>query len=711
MVADRLLDGLNQAQLEAVTAPAGRLVVVAGAGSGKTRVLTRRIAWRVTRGETDPNRVLALTFTRRAGAELRQRQRRLGLRDTVPAGTFHSFALSQLRQRWAEKRTVPPTLINSKVRLLSQICRAPAGVAMVDVAAEIEWARARLVQPDDYPVAAAGAGRTPPADAEFIVEAMAVYQREKRRKRLVDFDDLLALAVRDLQADPDYAEAVRWRHRHFYVDEFQDVNPLQYQLLTEWLGGRDDLFLVGDPRQAIYGWNGADPGLMHRLMADGDTTTIELRYNYRSTPQVLGLANAALNTPGFVADGAPAPSWAGSSAAANNASRLGPLEGHKPDGPAPVLRHYENDRAEAAGVAEAVRSANAAGHRYRQQAVLVRTNAQLALIEQELAAVGIPSQVRSGAGPLGSPEVKQVLRSIARDGIDLVKQLEELDVHLEETADDVAPSAVERHSNLAALSRLIHEFLIMDPAPSGPGFLAWLNTLAGGDVDRGDDAVDLVTFHGAKGLEWPVVHVAGLEDGFVPIVYAETVDQLAEEQRLLYVALTRAEEHLNLSWAQQRMFGTKTVGRQPSPIVEVLAAEIEQLGGTALAPDWRAHIARSRQAIDSSISPDAAVDPAERVKKTYDELVRWRARKARAGQVPPHVIVSDQILRLVAEHRPSTIGQLATVTDLRPAKLTRFGQDLLDTVHQVASHRVPGLGGPDDGAGPRRSTRGDQPMS
>ncbi len=663
---ERLLDGLNHAQLEAVTAPAGRVVVVAGAGSGKTRVLTRRIAWRVAQGDTDPNRVLALTFTRRAAAELRQRQRRLGLRDSVPAGTFHSFALTQLRQRWSEKRTVPPTLISSKVRLLSQVCRVPAGVTVADVAGEIEWARARLVEAEDYPAAAASAGRTPPVDAQFVAEAITTYQREKRRKRVVDFDDLLALAIRDLRADPDYAEAVRWRHRHFYVDEFQDVNPLQYQLLQEWLGDRDDLFLVGDPRQAIYGWNGADPGLMRRLMTESHTTTIELRDNYRSTPQVLGLAHAALSA-----------TMHGSNGATSGPSmKLGPLEGHKPDGPAPTMSRYESDRAEAVGVAEAVRLANSAGFRYQQQAVLVRTNAQLALIEQELSAMRIPAQVRSGSGPLGSPEVKQVLRSIARDGIDLVKQLEDLDTQLEENAGEAAPSIIERQGNLAALSRLIHEFLSLDPLPTGPGFLAWLNTLGGGDVDRDADAVDLVTFHGAKGLEWPVVHVAGLEEGYVPMVYAETPEQLAEEQRLVYVALTRAEDQLNLSYADQRTFGTKTVGRQPSPLIEPLTAEIKELGGTALAPDWRSHISRSRQAIGGTTG---ATDPATKsTQNTYNELVQWRARKARAGQVPPHVIVSDQTLRAVAEHRPTSIAQLAAVTDLRPTKLTRFGQELLD---------------------------------
>lgn len=678
---DQLLDGLNQAQISAVTAPPGRVLVIAGAGSGKTRVLTRRIAWRIARGETDPNRVLALTFTRKAAIELRDRQRRLGLRDRVPAGTFHSFALSQLRQRWDERRTVAPTLVNSKIRFLARVCRPPSGVELPDVVAEIEWARARLIEPDDYGSAARAAGRVPPVAPEFIAELMVDYQKEKRRKRVVDFDDLLELAIRDLRADPDYGAAVRWRHRHFYVDEFQDVNPLQHALLTEWLGDRDDLFLVGDPRQSIYAWNGADPELMNSMIGADDIITVHLRDNYRSTPQVLGLADTVLEA---------GSGWGGPSGSAAEDSTL---IGHRPDGPAPTLTRYDSDRAEAVGIAEAVRLANAGGYRYSQQAVLVRTNAQLALIEQELGALRIPSRVRSGPGPLGSPEVKAVLSAVGRQGIDLVQQLEELDQQLSGQNDIVpvpsdgeavspmaAAGQLDRHNNLAALSRLIHDYLSTEPVPTGPGFLAWLTTVNGSDVEADGEAIDLVTFHGAKGLEWPVVHVAGLEDGFVPIVYATTRSQLAEELRLLYVALTRAEESLNLSWAAKRTFGTKTVGRDAAPIVARLGAAIERVGGSSITPDWRSHIARSRQAIDDNRNPEQERTPTLGADDIYAELRRWRERKARAGQVPPHVIVSDRALRAVADNQPTTMGRLAAVADLRPAKLSRFGPEILEIV-------------------------------
>lgn len=646
--AHRLLDGLNESQVEAVTAEGGPVVVLAGAGSGKTRVLTRRIAWRILRGETDPNRVLTLTFTRKAAAELRERQHRLGLRDRVPAGTFHGIALTQLRQRWNERRTIPPTLLDRKIRFVAQLASLPKGVEITEVVSEIDWARARLIAPEDYHAAALAAGRTPPLAAGDMAELMVRYQQEKRRKRVVDFDDLLTLAIRDLRADTDYAEAVRWRHRHFYVDEFQDVNPLQEALLREWVGDRTDTFVVGDPNQAIYGWNGADPGLLTSVAAKPSTTVIELNDNYRSTPQVLRLAGATIGV-------------------ANGSN----LRAHQADGPPPTLTSYGTERAEAEGVADAIQQARGWGGHWRDQAVLVRTNAQLVVIEQTLTERRIPCRLRSGPGPLGSPEVRAELKAIGRDGIDLIGRLEELDERLAALAEEQTNLAVDRYNNLAALSGLVHEYLTVDPRPTGPGLLAWVDTMQRGDVDAEGDAVDLVTFHGAKGLEWPIVHLAGLEDGFVPIAYATTDGQLAEERRLLYVALTRAQNELHLSWAKERTFGTRASKRQPSPLLDQLAAAIAGLDPTAPRKvDWRTQIERTRRQIPATEPPSG---PAA----TLDALRTWRARKARAAGVPAHVILSDQALKMMAEHRPGTVAALASLPGMRPVKLQRYGDELL----------------------------------
>ncbi len=705
---DALLAGLNERQTEAVTAIGGPIVVHAGAGSGKTRVLTRRIAYRVLDGQTEPARVLALTFTRKAAGELRSRLRSSGLRGEVVAGTFHGIALTQLRQRWAERGITPPSMLDSKFRFVSQLVGRQRGVEILDVVSEIEWARARLVSPEHYGAAADMAGRTPPLPADQFAELMVRFQHEKRRRRVVDFDDLLALAIRDLHEDEHYAAGVRWRHRHLYVDEFQDVNPLQFELLKAWRGDTDDLFIVGDPNQAIYGWNGADPNLLSNFAKrEPKSTVIRLVDNYRSTPQVLTLANASL------------------------AGQGGQLVPHRADGPVPTLRSYASDTHEAAGIAQAVKTAKHADTRWGDQAILVRTNAQLVAIEQALADVGVPVRVRGGAGPLSAPEVKSALRALGRDGIDLREAVVQLDASLEDTgsvgadmaaevdpddddavdelidpgltegtaADDhpgpegtgrggrtppSSPTTVnvneqERRQNLGALSRLVHEYLAIDPAPTGPGLLAWIATVQSNEVATTADAVELSTFHGAKGLEWPVVHVAGLEKGYVPIGYAKTGAQLAEERRLLYVAITRAEHELHLSWAEQRMFGTKSAKRQPSPHLDVIQSAIDHLRKGHRPVDWRAEMVKSRAAIPkrgrgSATDRNPVDDP------LFDALRAWRRERARGADVPAYVIFNDQTLRAIAKRQPGSRAALASISGIGPAKLERFGTEVLAVV-------------------------------
>lgn len=699
MDADALLAGLNERQTEAVIAEGGPLVVHAGAGSGKTRVLTRRIAYRVLDGQTEPARVLALTFTRKAAGELRSRLRASGLRGDVVAGTFHGIALTQLRQRWAERGITPPTMLESKFRFVSQLVGRQRGVEILDVMSEIEWARARLVAPEHYGSAADLAGRTPPMPPEQFSELMVRFQQEKRKRRVVDFDDLLALAIRDLHDDEHYAAGVRWRHRHLYVDEFQDVNPLQFELLKAWRGTTDDLFVVGDPNQAIYGWNGADPNLLTNFAKrEPKATVIRLLDNYRSSPQVLTLANASLEGTG------------------------GQLIPHQPDGPVPTLRSFASDTHEAAGIAAAVKEAKHADTRWSDQAILVRTNAQLVPIEQALLDVGVPVRVRGGTGPLSTPEVKSELRALGRDGLDLRDALRRLDVSLDETGSggvgvdpdnddpldelndpdpgDESPPAggatqrprsgsrtaaavtaneQERRQNLGALSRLVHEYLAIDTTPTGPGLLAWIATVQANEVSTTADAVELSTFHGAKGLEWPVVHVGGLEKGYVPIGYAKTGAQLAEERRLLYVAITRAEKELHLTWAATRTFGNKSVKRQPSPHLDSVGSAIEHLRKGHRPVDWRAEVVKSRAAIPkkgrgSSTDKNPVDDP------LFEALRAWRRDKARGADVPAYVIFNDQTLRAIAKKQPSNRSQLASVSGIGPAKLERFGSEVIALV-------------------------------
>jgi DNA helicase-2/ATP-dependent DNA helicase PcrA len=659
---ERLLDGLNEAQRRAVTAPAGVVVVLAGAGSGKTRVLTRRIGYRVATGEVDPRRVLALTFTRKAAGELRSRLRGLGLRDDVVAGTFHGVALTQLRQRWAERGVAPPTILDRKYRLVSQLVGRVRGVDPLDVVGEIEWAQARTVDPGDYARAAAAAGRTPPLPAEDVADLMVRYQAEKRRRRVVDFDDLLALAARDLDTDPDYAAVVRWRHRHLCVDEFQDVNPLQHRLLEAWRGGRADLFAVGDPNQAIYGWNGADPGLLASLRRQPGVTVVRLVDNYRSSPQILAVAATAVDDP---------------------ADRLVAVQ---PDGPLPRIESHPTERDEAGAIAARARAVKSVSDPWSDQAVLARTNAQLAVIEQALVAAGVPCRVRGGTGPLTSPEVRRELRHLARPEGGLATALAALDERLGQPDEELAAGQAERWANLAALSRLAHEYLAVDPDPSGPGLAAWLATLSAAEVDTDADAVELTTFHGAKGLEWPVVHVAGLEAGLVPISHARTGAQRAEERRLLYVALTRAQRELHLSWSASRDFGSATRRRQASPWLADLEHALARLS-PGRGVDWRHQLARSRAA--AGVEPAPPPGPAGLA--SFDgglaaSLRTWRAVRARAARVEPEVILTDAAVEAIARARPRASQDLAGVPGVGALKAARFGVELLDLVER---HRRP----------------------
>lgn len=678
----RLLDSLNSEQLDAVTASGGPIVVHAGAGSGKTRVLARRIAWRIASNETDPQRVLALTFTRKASVELKKRLRQVGLRDDVLAGTFHSIALLQLRMRWEERNIKPPSIIDRKYRIIAQLLKqagvpSPPGSSVVlEVVNELEWARARMIEPEGYEAAAAAQNRSCPIAPAKLAELMVAFSQHKRRNRIVDFDDLLALAARDLKSDPSYAAAVRWRHRHLSVDEFQDVNPLQYDLLMQWRGESDDLFVVGDPNQAIYGWNGADPNLLNDFEhREPQTQTYRLRQNYRSSPQILRLADVTLG------------------------GRASALVTDAEDGPLPLITAYPTDAQEAAGIADRIRASRSVGSRWSEQAVLVRTNAQLVVIEATLASMGIPGRVAGGSGPLNTPEVLKAIRLLSRPGINFHATLDELDAEIEGNTPDGSlvsagqtpnksprPDPIdkvehERRSNLAALSRLAHDYVAADVNPTGPGFGDWL-VATRAHAEQGDgDAVALATFHAAKGLEWETVHIAGLEEGLVPITYAQTGAQLAEEDRLLYVAITRARQKLYLSWAQSRNFGSRNHGRKPSPHLPGLERAIVRLGQSHRPIDLREQVANARHQIRTSTAP--TVDP------LLDDLNVWRSRRARAATVAPFVIFSDQVIKAIASTRPATLGQLGAIPDVGAAKLSRFGEEILQLVerHRTLSDR------------------------
>jgi DNA helicase-2/ATP-dependent DNA helicase PcrA len=569
-------DDLDPAQRAAVESEAAPLCIVAAAGSGKTRVLTRRIAHRVQAGTADPAHVLALTFTRKAAAELRTRLRGLGV-EGVTAGTFHAVAWAQLRRRCADRGERAPVLLQHAARLVARVVEDPASVAAV--AAEITWAKARLVVPAGYVAAAAAAGRPTPVAAAEVAAAYARYEDEKRRRGVVDFDDLLSRCADAMEADPAFAEAQRWRFRHLFVDEFQDVNPAQFRLLRSWLGDRNDLTVVGDPNQAVYGWNGSDPDLLVRFPHHFPAAEVlRLDTNYRSTPEILAVAATVLDdaTPGPVGGAGP--------------SRP-PRHPARPAGAVPTVAAFHTGEDEARAIARSVRLARAPGAPWSDIAVLTRTNAQLVAVAEALTAAGIPHRSR-GAAFLGRPEVRAALDMLRQGatGVPVTSRLSDL----AEAAADEADEA--RRANIDTLARLASDYAAVDRSGGVDAFLAWLGTAVRGEEPEAmGDAVELATFHRAKGLEWPVVFVAGLEDGLVPIGHAATTAAVAEERRLLYVALTRATRELHCSWAEERTVGSRRSRRTPSPWLPAIETACRTLAaGPARSTDWRRHLADSR---------------------------------------------------------------------------------------------------------------------
>ncbi len=689
VVADSpLLRSLNPEQVAAVTTDANRLCIIAGAGSGKTRVLTHRIAYRSQIEAIDPRRVLALTFTRKAASELTRRLRQLGLRDDVSAGTFHGVAYAQLRARAAETGRREPQLLERKVGFVAKlISRGDERTQAFDVVTEIEWAKARLISPQKYVDAIRAAGRQPNVDPQHVANLFADYEEKKQRMGLVDFDDLLGLTASELRRDRRWGEAQRWRFRHLFVDEFQDVNPLQFALLKSWLSSEADLCVVGDPRQAIYAWNGADSGYITKFGEHfANSQTLTLRRNHRSSPQILAAAEAVLD-----------PSM----------SDLEPLIATRNPGPTPTITAYATDLEEAAGVARAVRDARRPGDTWSNQAILTRTNGQLARFEVALRASSIPFRTRAGSDFLERPEVKKLFEGLAQ-APSLRIAITDLELELEVAddaysgQDDIGPGSdvgsgtagpvdaddLDRHTTIGILVEMAREFLVLDPDGPGSRFAGWLHTAVGSDRSGSiTDAVELSTFHAAKGLEWPVVHVAGLEAGYVPLAFAKTHEALLEERNLLHVAVTRAERVLSCSWAQRRTFKSSASDREPSPYLDELAraavvsaSDTIDLRESAQGPQEQLANLRARRAAAAGDEANQSASSVASLSDRRREAVeQWREKRAAGSSVTPAAILSDEHIDALVAAMPTSVEDLIEA-GLPPVKANRFGESILQAL-------------------------------
>jgi DNA helicase-2/ATP-dependent DNA helicase PcrA len=646
---EAILANLDPEQREVALAPRGPVCVLAGAGTGKTRAVAHRIAYLVATGQADPSRVLAVTFTTRAAGELRGRLRQLGQLvagaelGKVQARTFHSAALRQLTHFWPSTVGGPaPQVLQSKISLVAEAARrlrVSAGLPELrDVAGEIEWAKVTQVRPEDYPAVSAKAGRTPPLDASTLARLYAAYEDLRDERHLVDFESVLELTAAILAEFPAAADSVRDRYGCFVVDEYQDVNPLQKLLLDMWLGERDEVCVVGDPRQTIYSFTGATPAYLTGFPAEFPAApVVRLVRNYRSTPQVVTLANKLLGGPGALV--------------AQNAA-----------GPAPQLTEYPDEPAESAAIARQAGTLVKSGTPAGEIAILVRTNAQTQLLEQALGEAGVPFQLRGAERFFDRAEVRQavgLLRAASRSAS-----------AEDEPADQVRPilasigltprppggrgTARDRWESLESLAQLAADFFAASPEASLADLSAELSVRSAIGHAPAMAGVTLASLHAAKGLEWKAVFLAGLTDGTVPIVYAQTDEAVEEERRLLYVGVTRARERLYLSWALSRTAGGRR-SRKPSRFLADLAGGRPRLDTPA--PAKRKEL------------PDSPL---------FTRLREWRLTASREQGVPAYVVFSDATLQAIAAAQPASRRELAAVPGVGAVKLDRYGAAVLE---------------------------------
>ncbi|MBM9463065.1 UvrD-helicase domain-containing protein [Aeromicrobium sp. YIM 150415] len=678
--ADELLTGLDPEQRQVAEALRGPVCVVAGAGTGKTRAITHRIAYGVASGVYKPTEVLAVTFTTRAAGEMRTRLGQLGA-SGVQARTFHSAALRQARYFWPRVYgTEFPEIISSKFGLVAEAARriglSTDTALLRDLSAEVEWAKVSTIRPDDY------AGEAPKRrrqvadlDAATTGQVLRAYEDVKRERGRIDMEDLLLHTTAILADDERVAAEVRRQYRWFVVDEYQDVNPLQATLLGLWLGGRDEICVVGDPRQTIYSFAGASPRILSSFTRSfPQATQVELVRNYRSTPQIVAAANAVFGPGGR--DGVA-------------------LQSQQEPGNPVSYQGYPDEPAEALAVANEIAALHRQGTSYKQMAILFRINAQSEAFEEALGQLGVPFVLRGVEGFFNRAEVRQavtLLRGAARAGEgagELVADVRAVLATMNHT--DEPPSgggAVrDRWESLHAIITMAGDLVAENPAADLTDLVADLDRRAQQAHAPTADGVTLATLHAAKGLEWDAVFLVGMHEGMMPSVHADTPAAVEEERRLFYVGVTRARHDLLISWSATRNPGGRG-NRQPTRFLDGLLPASHEARQVARQPRRR-KVATCRVCHRPLAASDRARGRCADCPSTYDEalfeaLRAWRKEESTDQSVPAYVVFTDATLQTIAEVKPSSVQQLAQVRGIGQAKLDRYGEAVLAVVSQHA---------------------------
>jgi DNA helicase II / ATP-dependent DNA helicase PcrA len=653
---ERLLEDLNASQREAVTATAGPLAIIAGAGSGKTRVISRRAAYAIEAGAVPADQILLVTFTDKAAGEMVERMAVLGHRG-VMARTFHAAALAQLRHFWPSRHggAPLPSILDSKLRVLVPLVgRLPGGYRFTparDMADTIEWAKVRRIRPAQW---VDEGGDRAPIPADLFARVYRDYERSKAEAGFLDFEDMLVRTVELLEEDAEAAALVRMRKRWFSVDEYQDTNPLSERLLELWLGESRDLAVVGDPDQTIYTFTGATPDfLLDFAGRHPGARTVKLADNYRSSPQILELANRLVG-------GGP----------------RGELRATQPAGPPPAIHRFADGEAELREIVAWVRAVAAAGVAAPQTAVLVRINAQLPAIEDALTRAGMAFTVR-GQAFFDRREIRDARQLLRRSGPSevgaaLVAAIEKLFVErlgLDDVAADTGQEGRERAASLELLLGIVDDLAAADPELTTAAVLEELERRHGAESAGATEGVNLLTYHRAKGLEWDAVYLPALDEGTLPIRQAKEYEEIAEERRLLYVGITRARRFLALS----------SSSRRPSRFLDEIAPSRAGRGQRPAGQAGGGRAATGRGAESRvRVLPGAPVATAPAPDDTLLEaLRRWRRERATADGVPAYVVFHDTTLAEIADARPRNLPALRRVRGMGPTKLERYGEEIL----------------------------------
>lgn len=672
--AEHLLEGLDPEQRAVARALRGPVCVIAGAGTGKTRSITHRIAYGVATGVYKPSEVMAVTFTVRAAGEMRERLRSLGA-PGVDARTFHSAALRQLRYFWPKVYgTDVPQIMESKYatvgRAIRAIGRQPERALVRDLAAEVEWAKVTQVIPEEYGAAALTEGRqVGDLSHDDVSQVMRAYEELKREQGVIDLEDILLLTAALLADEPRAAAEVHRLYRWFTVDEFQDVNPLQATLLDLWVGQRDDVCVVGDPRQTIYSFAGASPEQFTKfLRKHPETERIELVRNYRSTPQIVAAANKVFTR------------GASTTLGVRLQSQLGPGSEIK------YVAHAD-EPAEAAGVAQAIAAAHAEGVDYRDMAVLYRINAQSEPFEEALGALRIPFVLRGGEGFFHRAEVRQAMtllqgaavggepgRSLVDDVMSILSSIGH-----SPTPPESSGAIRDRWESLHAIVSMAEDLTAANPDTTLTDLVADLKRRAEVAHAPTTDGVTLSTLHAAKGLEWERVFLVGVREGMLPHAQAKDEAAIEEERRLFYVGLTRAARELRISWSTARTPGAKAT-RRASRFLDRLRPDLARAAVTRESRVPRCRICNTELAVAERKIGVCGSCPVDYDVELFESLRSWRLEAA-AGR-PAFTVFTDATLRSVAQVKPRSEKQLAKIPGVGPSKLEAFGESVLRIVRE-----------------------------